>query len=214
VPIVAVDIDGTISEYHNHLAAHVQRYFNLSERPWGQWNGVGNFEDWLGVTREQYREAKLAFRQGGFKRWAPVMPGVPELSNTLEAMRTRGMVEVWITTTRPWNRLDSTDPDTRAWLDLNFPVYDHLLYHDNKYQELHRILDGASDRVIVVLEDLPPMYEEAVEHFGNAAFMVARPHNFVYRENNIVQEVSDLSEFYRTLTKRVDRWNDLHVTTQ
>ncbi|NIN99769.1 MAG: hypothetical protein GTO49_33345, partial [Anaerolineae bacterium] len=167
-PIVAVDIDGTLAEYHKHLGDHICRYFGMEwkQHPiYDPWDGEGNYEDYFGITQAQYREAKLAFRQGGFKRWAPVMPGVAALRHTLTGLKQTHDLEVWVTTTRPWNRLDSTDPDTRHWLDRHFPLYDHLLYDDNKYERLAEIVDR--DRVVAVVDDLPEMWAQAARVFGH-----------------------------------------------
>lgn len=212
-PVVAIDIDGTLSEYHRHLAHHIRLYFGLSRGPvTNDWDGRGNYEDWLGISHDQYREAKLAFRQGGFKRWSPVMPGVGELLSSINRLKRTVGLEVWITTTRPWNRLDSTDPDTRFWLDRHFPVYDHLLYHDHKYPELRRILGGA-ERVVAVVEDLPSMWEESCEAFGKeVSHMINRPHNGRYRSERSIQGMSSLIEFGELLEKEVVLWHNQIAT--
>lgn len=202
-PIVAVDIDGTIAEYHNHLRLHVERYFGI-QCPRGYWNGEGNYEDWLGISHDQYREAKLAFRQGGLKRWAPVMPDVEVLLEILSEWRQEGKVEVWITTTRPWNRLDSTDPDTRFWLDQHFRVYDHLLYDENKYEELGRIVQPM--RVLAVVDDLPEKIAEAQQVFGSQVpMMVRRPHNVTWtgRERRL-----PLYDIATEIERRLQLWHN------
>lgn len=174
-PVVAVDVDGTISEYHHSLADHVWRYFGIEDVRVDSWDGSGNYEDFLGVTQAQYREAKLAYRQGGFKRWSPVMDGTESLLAALTWLRERELIEVWITTTRPWLRLDSVDPDTRFWLDAHFPVYDHVLYDDNKYHRLSGLIDAT--RVIGVIDDLPEQVNAAKLFVGAPAYLVPRQHN-------------------------------------
>ena len=173
LPVVAVDVDGNLTKYHREIQRHCERYWGLTPRSdMEDWHGEGNFEDWLGITQAQYREAKLAFRQGGFKRWARPHAGAVEFMYWLAEQD----VEIWITTTRPWNRLDNVDPDTRWWLDHNIPRYDHLLYHDHKYLELAKIVDPS--RMLVVVDDLPEMVYEAQEAFGHhAAVLMKRPHN-------------------------------------
>ena len=171
-PIVAVDIDGTLSEYHRSITAFACKYWNVEE-PLGVWNGKGNFEDWMGLSQEQYREAKLAYRQGGYKRVAPWQPGAYDFITALSQMD----VEMWITTTRPWNRLDSVDPDTRFWLDRYRVKYDHLLYDDHKYLRLAELVDPW--RVIAVFDDLPDMIEEACKVFpAQAVVQVSRSYNW------------------------------------
>lgn len=168
-PVVAVDIDGTLGDYHSHLLSFTEGYFGR-HLPW-HWDGSGNWEDFLGLTNAEYREAKLAFRQGGQKRTMPLFPGARELTTALS----EAGAEVWITTTRPWMRHDATDPDTREWLRRNGIKYDHLLYDDEKYRQLANIVDR--NRVVAVIDDLPEQIREANKMFPGRAIMVRREHN-------------------------------------
>jgi len=197
-PIVAVDIDGTLSEYHRKLTAFATDYWNKKIPSGIVWNGHGDFEDWLGLTREQYQEAKLAYRQGGYKRTAEWQPGAEEFMARLGLLN----VEVWITTTRPWNRLDSVDPDTRFWLDRHGVHYDHLLYDDHKYKRLSEIVDPG--RVIAVVEDLPDMTAEAVEVFGsNQVIQMQRDHNW---PNEECWYLEDFSSAFKVVCMNLNKW--------
>lgn len=179
-PVVAVDIDGTVSEYHTHLLKFIAAYYNFSQRDirvmtdtdngLASWDGSGNFEDWLDLSREEYREAKLAFRQGGFKRWSPIFKEAPGVIDMLHALG----VEVWFTTTRPWQRLDNVDPDTREWLDRHNLQYEGLLYDEDKYARLIDIV--GRDRIVGVIDDLPEMFDRGKE-LGLPVFQVERNHN-------------------------------------
>jgi hypothetical protein len=202
LPIVCIDVDGTISEYHHSLAEFCSRYWNI-DVPWESWDGDGDFEEYLGLTRVQYREAKLAYRQGGFKRWSPTMPELTDLLSILKDLRAQQLVEVWITTTRPWMRLDSVDPDTRHWLDRNFPIYDHILYDDHKYSKLANLVDR--DRVVAVVDDLPEMVLEASESFpGAAVMMIDRSHNRLAPLS--IPRVHGLNEFAVIAREEVEQW--------
>ncbi len=90
----------------------------------------------------------------------PVYPGATELC---DRVRLAGG-ELWLTTTRPYLRLDNIDPDTRAWLDSQSIEYDGLLYDEFKYGRLAEIIDR--DRVVAVLDDLVEMWEHAASQFG------------------------------------------------
>ena len=174
LPVIALDIDGTLAQYHDHFLGFMDMYFGRVMKR--GWDGSGNWEDYLGLTRSEYEDAKLAFRQGGFKRWMPSFEGL----TTLMRMTAKLEVEVWITTTRPYQRLDSVDPDTRFWLRNNGVHYDHLLYDEDKYLRLKEIV---GDRVILVLEDLPEYYEQAVSAWGSQVpIMIEREHNKAYRQ--------------------------------
>lgn len=207
-PVAAFDIDGTLAEYHDALRLHVERYWSLPPGQTGPnpWNGEGNYEDYLGVTQEQYREAKLAFRQGGFKRWSTPMEGLDKLRKTVTLLKKFCNLEVWITTTRPWNRLDSVDPDTRWWLDRHFPMYDHLLYDEHKYLRLAEIVDP--ERVVLVVEDLPEMHKEAKEVFSpSKAGIVIRPHNLDYARTQawVTPVYGTLSDAAQSLEVQIKR---------
>lgn len=197
-PIVCLDIDGTLGEYHRHLLEFMHKYFGHSLQT--GWTGAGNWEDYLGLTQEQYREAKLAFRQGGMKRTMPLIPGADSLPRVAKALG----AEVWITTTRPWMRLDSVDPDTREWLRRNGIEYDHLLYDEHKYPRLAEIVDA--ERVVFVLDDLPEMVREALEVFKwDAVYLLRRQHNFSadIPERRIVQNIHEAE---RQMVYNINQW--------
>lgn len=165
-PVVAVDIDGTVAEYHAHLLRFIFRYYDISPihenelfdgNGFCEWDGSGEFENFIGISREEYREAKLAFRQGGMKR---TMPCFKEANLMVECFHDLGC-EVWFTTTRPWQRLDNVDPDTREWLRRWNFQYEGLLYDEDKYGKLVEIV-GAK-RIVGVIDDLPEMYDRAQE---------------------------------------------------
>lgn len=152
-PVVAVDIDGTLGDYHGHFLEFAHQWLGRgpSTTMWWPYNGVESFKDWFTATYRTdittFRRIKLAYRQGGLKRTMPVYPGARGLVN---ALRGAG-VEVWLTTTRPWERFDRVDPDTREWLRRNFIEFDGLLFHENKMAELAERIDPQ--RVAAVLDD-------------------------------------------------------------
>ena len=77
----------------------------------------------------------------------------------------RAGAELWLTTTRPYLRLDNVDPDTRFWLQENNIYYDALMYDENKYEVLGDRVDPA--RVVAVLDDEPDQVAEAAAVFGD-----------------------------------------------
>lgn len=157
-PVVAIDIDGTLGDYHSHLNHFAEQWLGFG------WSGPaydGNepHRDWFcrtfGVDATTFRAIKLAFRQGGMKRTMPVYPGARELTADLM----EAGAEVWVTTTRPWDRFDRVDPDTREWLARNGIPYHGLLYDDDK---MHALADRiGADRVCFILDDIPDVLEEA-----------------------------------------------------
>lgn len=171
-PVVAVDIDGTMADYHGTFTAFVRWYFGRdeTEMPAEPWDGQGEMEDYLRLTKHQYREAKLAYRQGGNKRTLPIHNGAKELCHEVRAMG----AELWVATSRPWQRLDNIDPDTRFWLDSNDIEFDGILYGDDKYTQLLKIVER--ERIAGVIEDLPEQIE-VLSASGIPFFQHYQPHN-------------------------------------
>jgi hypothetical protein len=166
-PIVAVDIDGTLGNYHAHFIAYARSTYlgiaGSSRLP--MYDGDEPFREWcertMRVDATQFRAIKLAYRQGGLKRSMPVYDGAIEL---VAGLREAG-AEVWLTTTRPYLRLDNVDPDTRFWLERHAIVFDGMLYDEDKYRILAEHVDR--ERVVAVLDDLPEQYDAAQHEFGS-----------------------------------------------
>lgn len=167
-PIVAVDIDGTIGDYHGHFVEFAQRYigppYHEALRLEEKYDGRAKFSEWFcdrfGISLTEFRQIKLAYRQGAQKRSMPLYAGAPEM---VKAFRAAG-AEVWIATTRPYLRIDNIDPDTRAWLDRHGFEFDGLIYDEFKYERLAEMIDPA--RVAAVAEDLRERVDEATRLFN------------------------------------------------
>jgi len=155
-PVVALDIDGTLADYYEHFRWFAELYL---QRPVSvDWSETSEFSEALGIDKAAYRDIKLAYRQGGMKRSiAPVDEGVADLAPSL---RHRGL-QVWICTTRPWQRLDNIDPDTQFWINRNLGRVDGVIYGEEKYQDLIDIV--GRKRVVGVFDDLPENVNEAAE---------------------------------------------------
>lgn len=167
-PVVGLDIDGTLGEYHEHFAAYAEAYL---QRPViRHWDGTIPYWKCFGVTKATYRVMKLGYRQGRLKRSMPLREGAAELTRELR----RAGAEVWVCTTRPWLRLDNIDPDTRFWLRNNRIQYDGVLFGSRKYIDLARLV-GIS-RVVGVLDDEEEQCV-AAERAKLSPFIIDRPYN-------------------------------------
>jgi hypothetical protein len=154
-PVIALDIDGTIAEYHAWFLRFAEMYLGRP-MPDPEDNNPGlPLWKFMGVSKTTYRRAKLAYRQGGLKRG---MPCLPDIAPAVRSWRRAG-AEVWICTTRPYLRLDNIDPDTREWLRRNHIQHDAVLFGHNKYRELRRLV--GAERVVAVIDDLPELLEQA-----------------------------------------------------
>lgn len=171
-PIVAIDIDGTLGDYHSHFLKFAEAYLGSSAPGSFAYVGEEPFKAWFmeayGCDEATWQTIKLAYRQGAQKRSMPVYPDAKWLVENLKW----DDVEVWLTTTRPYLRLDGVDPDTRAWLSRNGIMFDGLLYDEDKYNVLSERVDP--DRVVAVLDDLPEMYDTAAQLFGKDVPILAK----------------------------------------
>lgn len=171
-PVVAIDIDGTIAQYHDHFLHFASLWTGRDLVI--NWDGSnGSFNKAIGMSKRSYQECKLAYRQGGMKRSLPVFDGAREL--TVE-IRKKGC-QVWICTTRPYLRLDNIDPDTRHFLRRNRIQFDGVLYGERKYQDLVKIV--GRERVVVVLDDLPEQID-AANKLGLKTILRVGSHNWQY----------------------------------
>lgn len=195
-PVVAVDIDGTLGNYHGHLIDFAQGY--LGRPAVGQgYDGVGPFRDWMAAAFEidhtTFRQIKLAYRQGGMKR---TMPAYTDWCRMVQAVMVDLQCEVWLCTTRPYLRLDTVDPDTREWLNRSRVPYDGLLYDEDKYVRLSEYVDPA--RVIAVVDDLPEQYDAAEALYGaDVPILRANPYNHGVSRNNVTSSADTTLRWVR-----------------
>lgn len=194
-PVVAIDIDGTLGDYHGHFMKFAEGYFG-HQLP-REYDGSVEFHEALGLPLNKYREAKLAYRQGGWKRMMPRHDGASTLIRQL-----RREAEVFITTTRPYLRLDQTDPDTRFWLESNDIQYDGLLYDEDKYSKLTEIVD--SRRVVAVLDDLSVQYDAARQQFGDRVPILRR--NNYNKAMDRPNAVNSLPQALTEIHDRIKEW--------
>jgi hypothetical protein len=164
-PVVAIDIDGTMGQYHKHFLEYASGYIN--RRVYDHYVGNQPFKEWFCTTyrvnTDAWHDIKLAYRQGGMKRTMPVYDGAAALCRSVM----QEGAELWVTTTRPYIRHDNIDPDTREWLRRNNIRYDYLIYDGDKYQKLAALV--GAERVCAVLDDLEEELLEARTLFGERA---------------------------------------------
>lgn len=204
-PVVAIDIDGTLADYHGHFLSFVEHY--ICHRGIHDYGGDVPFKQWV---CENYRidegiwyDIKLAYRQGAQKRSAPMYPDAERLT---WLVREAG-AEIWLTTTRPYLRLDNVDPDTRFWLDHRQIVWDYLLYGKDKMGMLADRVDR--ERVVAVLDDLPQQYDRAWQIYGKGVPLLNKTkwNDAVHREN----EIHGLDYAALEIGNRIRDWKELHA---
>jgi hypothetical protein len=167
-PIVACDIDGVLGNYHSHFHKFMAGYLGLTPSQLGRLNGFDgtiSHREWMeacGVSTEEFRAIKLAYRQGSQKRTMPPFLGAVE---TLKRLKANTSIELWLTTTRPYLRLDNIDPDTRYWVEKFSIPFDYMLYDEYKYPKLAERVDPH--RVVAVIDDEEEMLRQAGDSFGS-----------------------------------------------
>lgn len=198
-PVISLDIDGTLGRYHDHFHTFAENYLGRSLR--SGFTGICELHEWYGLELHEYRAIKLAYRQGGLKRSMPMYEEAVGLSAYL---RDDLGCELWISTTRPYLRLDNIDPDTREWLDRNSIKYDGLIYGEDKYRQLAEIV--GSDRIIGILDDLPSQVKDA-QAVGLPAYIVPRYHNRSARHGELEYSAAPILNFKALMADRKEEWD-------
>lgn len=208
-PVVVVDIDGTLGDYHSHFLRFAREYLGLTGLATRPYTGHGSFREWFrkatGIDDRTWHDIKLAYRQGAQKRSMPVFEGAAGLSKSIMM---RG-AELWLCTTRPFMRLDNVDPDTRFWLDLHGIRYDGLIHDEAKYAKMASYVDP--ERVVAVLEDEGEQAEEAKRIFGNGVIL---RHNEYNRLVSFLPSVYNLQEAAEMIAGKINIWQREHDHAQ
>ena len=208
-PVVAIDIDGTMGNYHAHFLWFATHWFGREFPHPEEVNPGIRLSTFMGITHREYRECKLAYRQGGLKRFMPAYPGADRLTRRIRKAR----AQVWICTTRPYLRLDNIDPDTREWLRRNNIQYDAVIWEGideedpTKYADL--VNQVGTDRIVAVVEDLPEQIADAHKHGIGTVYMMDQPYN---REPATpdAYRIRDLDELWGNLEVDLSIWYENH----
>jgi len=200
-PVIVVDIDGTLGDYHSHFTWFAEQYLG---QPLGHnYRGDVEFSKYLEIPKDVYRDIKLAYRQGGMKRVMPLFTGASGFMRTLKAMG----LEIWIATTRPYLRLDNIDPDTRHWLDRHFIPYDGMVYgdKDDKYKQVLSAVDR--DRVIGVIDDL---FDQCYMAKNGYAFLTIQKGTQYNEGNQFELRINNYSGIVNIINQSVTSWRQEH----
>lgn len=211
IPVVALDIDGTLGDFHSHFLKFAEGWLDEPMPDPRQKNPGLSLWEFMGIDKRTYREVKLAYRQGGLKRTMPVYRGAAALT---EAIQEAG-AQVWICTTRPYLRLDNIDPDTREWLRRNKIRYNAVLFGEDKYEELAR---QVGHRVVAIVDDLPEMVRaslainwQQVDSFPRI-YVRDQPYNQAESlglpQNNQIYRINDLRDLHAGLRIDIREWKE------
>lgn len=208
VPVVGLDLDGTLGDYHGHFLKFAEGWLGRKLPDASEINPGLRLSDFMGVPHEVYRTIKLAYRQGGMKRTMPVYDGAAEMTQDIR----RAGADVWICTTRPYNRLDNIDPDTREWLDRHQIAYNHILFDDDngdgKYIELVRQV--GTDRIVAVADDLAEQLKLARAAGIDNCYLRAQPYNGKGVDQFGLMRRPSIGALHYGIMKDLDRWKAAH----
>jgi hypothetical protein len=176
-PVIALDLDGTLVDYHMHFTTFADQYFGVSEQriyDRGVYDARMPFNVYLGVGKEKYRQCKMAYRRGELKRSTPLLGDpYPHAPTMVRTMRRWGC-DVWLCTTRPYLAYDAIDSATRHNLKRHGIGYQGIIWGERKYHDLVRTV--GKSRIVGVLDDLPQMCVQA-EKLGLPTAFALRTHN-------------------------------------
>ncbi|UVF61775.1 hydrolase [Gordonia phage NovaSharks] len=171
-PIIALDIDGTLGDFHGHFLRFAESWYGRPMPDPSEINPGLPLHKFMQTSKATYRQCKLAYRQGGLKRSMPAYPGASGLTRYIR----QGLgAEVWICTTRPYLRLDNIDPDTRHWLRRNHIQYDGVVWGPHKYRDLAKRV--GTDRIVAVLDDELALVRQAKEVGVANVYLRDQPYN-------------------------------------
>lgn len=192
-PVVAIDIDGTLGDYHGHFLRFAADWYGREMPDAQQINPGLPLHKFMRTSKSTYRACKLAYRQGGLERSMPVYDGANELCRQIRATGT----ELWLCTTRPYLKLDSQSPNTTHWLRRNHIQFDHMLSGPNKYRDL--VKQVGKNLIVAVLDDLPEMIYQASD-LGLWTMIRDQPYN---KHVNWHYRAMDLHQARRTILQEV-----------
>jgi hypothetical protein len=204
-PVVALDIDGTLGDYHRHFLDFAAGWFGRPMPDPEEARHGTRLSTFIGVSHREYRDCKLAYRQGGMKRTMPCYPFASELTTNIRAAG----AQVWLCTTRPYMRLDNVDPDTREWLRRNDIEYDAVIFEgideESKYEDLVDQVGLA--RIIAVCDDLPAQVADAQRLGIGTCYLRDQPYN---RDVNGLPgfRVKSLEELWQAVEVNIGLWRE------
>lgn len=197
MPVAGVDIDGTIAKYHSHFTAFANEWTGRALGNPTPYFGEDPFHVYLGLSKRQYREVKLAYRRSGLKRSMPTVFGSEEF-----VRRLRKNCRVVFCTTRPYLSIDNIEPDTVEFLRRNGIKYDGLILGHLKYQALRD--QYGEENILGVIDDDPAMVRSAIKSRLHAR-LITRASNSNHCSND-VPRVTNFVEATNFFDERFNEW--------
>lgn len=203
-PVVGLDIDGMMGDYHGHFLRFAAEWLGRAMPHPQEINPGMRLSEFMGISHDQYRVIKLAYRQGGLKRSMPAYDGAREMTQALALAGCR----LWLCTTRPYSKLDNIDADTREWLDRSQIRYHHVLWDDEngegKYTELVRQV--GMNAVVAVADDLVEQLQQARAVGIAKCYLRSQPYNIKGVDSAGLIPVKGMADLHIALMNDVTDW--------
>lgn len=210
-PWFGIDIDGVFGRYHEHFLKCAEMFLQRPMPDPKFINPLLPLHKHMGVPKATYRQIKMAYRQGRWKRSMPVDPYAREMTVRLR----RAGARISVCTTRPFNQLGEVDIDTRWWLRHNGIQHDLLIWGPHKYRDFLR--EVGRENVIAVMDDeLEQMMR--CQRLELPAYLRDQPYNQtdfwsgeelakrgISREGNWMR-VLDLEDATKRMLKDLEAW--------
>jgi phosphoglycolate phosphatase-like HAD superfamily hydrolase len=197
-PIVAIDVDGTLGDYHGHFLRFAADWYGREMPDPAEINPGLPLHKFMRTSKATYRQCKLAYRQGGLERSMPVYDGANELCRSVR----KAGAELWLCTTRPYLKYDQLYKDTLHWLRRHRIPYDAVIHGPNKYRDLVRTV--ARDRVAAVLDDLPELITQA-DTIGLDTILRDQPYNSHFDHH---WRVYDMEDAENAILLHIKKWKE------
>ncbi|HSX35850.1 MAG TPA: hypothetical protein VLH84_02850 [Patescibacteria group bacterium] len=189
-PVIAIDIDDTISATTDGVVAHVAKTHGAVLAPgnisdFGYWNSYGISDD-----------ESIALVHGYQLAGYPGLAVLPGAQGALQRIARR--YRIVLVTSRGKQYLQSTE----RWINNNFPaIFDDLVFVGNKFvsKKVRSKADVCKEYGAVLLIDDAPHYAQAAAEAGIEAWLFGGYHWHQTREIPGVVRVADWAEVERRL---------------
>lgn len=146
VKIVALDIDGVLSDYPRCFYEFVMVRTSVDVEDYDELDSYKAF----GGAFDPIELAALKdeYRQSGAKRDIPTMQGAVAFTQALRSMG----YKIVLLSSRPVKKYSRMFSDTLHWLNKNRVPYDAIMWDENKEC---RLIDEFGDKVVMFVDDEP-----------------------------------------------------------
>lgn len=188
--IVGVDIDGVLADYPRSFVEFVNEQLGTTY----DYRDIKNYNiaEQLGLSTSQITHLKHLYRDGGQKRFIPVIEGARQFLDELKYM---GYIVVLLTS-RPIDQYKRIFADTQYWLAENKLHYDAILFDEAKGERL--VKEFGKDKVEFFVDDVAG-FANGISDAGFKCYLIDKPYNQVAVKDKVirVESLKEVLDFER-----------------